>query len=198
MSPTQIKPKLLRLIEKEASYGKDGHIILKANSLVEQNIIKALYKASMAGCKIDLIIRGICCLRPGIEGVSENITVHSIIGKYLEHPRIYWFKHAKVRAYISSADLMPRNLDRRIELMVPIEAEELESRLHKILQTQIADNTHRYILLPNRDYIRITPNGEEEIDSQEIFEKYVTKISKLQNKKSSKQLSKLTKKMLKD
>jgi len=190
--------KLLRLIEKEASYGEDGHIILKANSLVEQNVIKALYRASIAGCKVDLIIRGICSLRPGMDGVSENITVHSIIGKYLEHPRIYWFKHAKVRAYISSADLMSRNLNRRIELMIPIEEDELESRLHKILQTQLADNTHRYILLPNRDYIRVTPNGEEEMNSQEIFEKYVIKISKLQNKKSSKQISKLTKKMLKD
>ncbi len=114
MSPTQIKPKLLRLIEKESSYSKEGHIILKANSLVDQDIIKELYKASQAGCRVDLIIRGICCLKPGIEGVSENITVHSIIGKYLEHPRIYYFKHAKTTCYIASADLMPRNLVRHV------------------------------------------------------------------------------------
>jgi len=199
MSPTQIKPKLLRLIEKEASYGKDGHMILKANSLVDQTIIKALYKASMTGCKIDLIIRGICCLRPAIKGISENITVHSIIGKYLEHPRIYWFKNAKVKAFISSADLMPRNLDRRIELMVPIEDKELEARLYRILFTQLKDNTHRYILLANRTYHHIKPkDGEEAINSQEIFERYVTKISKMQNKKSSKHINKLTRKILKE
>ena len=199
MSPTQIKPKLLRLIEKEASFGKDGHIILKANSLVDQAIIKALYKASMAGCKIDLIIRGICCLRPQVEGISENITVSSIVGKYLEHPRIYWFKNAKTNAYISSADLMPRNLDRRIELMIPIEDRELSNRLLQILNTQLADNTHKYELQYNREYIHIKPqDGQEAVNSQEIFEKYVSKIAKLTNKNSSKHISKLAKKLLKE
>ena len=199
MSPTQIKPKLLRMIEKEASYGKDGHIILKVNSLVDQTIIKALYKASMAGCKIDLIIRGICCLRVGIKGISENITVSSIVGKYLEHPRIYWFKHTKVNAYISSADLMPRNLDRRIELMVPIENKELSNRLHQILVTQISDNTHRYILKENGEYKKIEPKkGEELVNSQEIFEKYVSKLSKLTKRSSPKHISKLAKKLLKE
>jgi polyphosphate kinase len=198
MSPMQIKPKLLKLIEKEASFGKDGHIILKANALVDTAVIKALYKASMAGCKVDLIIRGICCLRPGIENLSENITVSSIVGKYLEHPRIYWFKNAKVNAYISSADLMPRNLDRRIELMTPIENEKLASRLHQILATQLNDNTHRYCLQSDRSYKRLKAGKDEEIiNSQEKFEKYVTKLSKL-SKKSSKHLNKLAKKMLKE
>ena len=199
MSPTQIKPKLLRLIEKEASFGKDGHIILKANSLVDQTIIKALYKASQAGCKIELIIRGICCLRPGIEGVSENITVSSIVGKYLEHARIYYFKHAKVNIFISSADLMPRNLDRRIELMIPIEDSNIANRLLRILNTQLSDNIHRYILLPNREYKRVKPkDGEDIINSQEIFEKYVSKLSKLTKKSTPKNISKLAKKLLKD
>ncbi len=199
MSPTQIKPKLLRLIEKEASYGKDGYMILKANALVDQAIIKALYKASMAGCKIDLIIRGICCLKPGIKGVSENIHVHSIVGKYLEHPRIYWFKNAKVNAYISSADLMPRNLDRRIELMTPIESEKLAGRLEQILRLQLADNTHRYILQSSGEYKRVEPKeGEELINSQEQMELYVTKVSKLAAKSSSKHISKLAKKLLKE
>ena len=199
MSPTQIKPKLLRMIEKEASYGKDGHIILKANSLVDQTIIKALYKASMAGCRVDLIIRGICCLRAGVKGVSENITVSSIVGKYLEHPRIYWFKHTKVNSYISSADLMPRNLDRRIELMVPIENRELSNRLHQILTTQLSDNTHRYILKDSGEYQKVEPKkGEDLINSQEIFEKYVSKLSKLTKRSSPKHISKLAKKLLKE
>jgi polyphosphate kinase len=199
MSPTQIKPKLLRLIEKEATYGADGYMILKANALVDQAIIKALYKASMAGCKIDLIIRGICCLKPGIKGVSETITVNSIIGKYLEHPRLYWFKNAKVNAYISSADLMPRNLDRRIELMTPIESPKLAGRIEQILKLQLADNSHRYVLESSGEYSKITPKeGEDIIDSQEQMEIYVTKVSKRVTKTSSKHISKLAKKLLKE
>jgi len=199
MSPTQIKPKLLKEIEKEAAFGKEGHIILKANSLVDQTIIKALYKASMAGCKIDLIIRGICCLRPGVKGASENIMVHSIVGKYLEHPRIYWFKHAKITSYIASADLMPRNLDRRIELMIPIESKNLSSRIEQILKLQIADNTHKYILENDYKYTRVAPKeGEESINSQELLEKHIIKLSKISSKPKSKHISKLAKKMLKD
>ncbi len=197
MSPTQIKPKLLKLIEHEASYKEDGHIILKANSLVDKDIIDALYRASMAGCKIELIIRGICCLRPQVEGISDNIEVSSIVGKYLEHPRIYWFKHDKIQSYIASADLMPRNLDRRIELMIPVEDRNLSKRLHQILKTQLADNTHRYILQFDRSYIKVMPKeGEELIDSQEQFEKWTTKIAKLYDK-GDKSISKLAKKMLK-
>ena len=200
MSPTQIKPKLLRLIEKESEHGKSGHIILKANALVDQDIIKALYKASMRGCKIDLIIRGICCLRCDIKGVSDNIQVHSIVGKYLEHPRLYWFKHNKVKSFMSSADLMPRNLDRRIELMAPIEKEEFSKRIEEILKLQLADNTHRYVLTKGYEYKRVEPKeGERVINSQEILEKYVSKLGKLiSNNKGSKEISKLTKKILKD
>jgi len=198
MSPTQIKPKLLRLIEKESEYKSSGHIILKANALVDQDIIKALYKASIKGCKIDLIIRGICCLRCDIEGVSDNIRVHSIVGKYLEHPRIYWFKHNKVKAYISSADLMPRNLDRRIELMVPIESNKLSSKIEQILKVQLADNTHRYILTNGYEYKRVTPrDGEDIINSQELLEKYVIKAGKLSASRKAKHIRKLAKKMLK-
>jgi polyphosphate kinase len=198
MSPTQIKPKLLRLIEKESENGENGHMILKANALVDQDIIRALYKASMKGCKIDLIIRGICCLRCDIEGVSDNIRVHSIIGKYLEHPRIYWFKHNKVKAFISSADLMPRNLDRRIELMVPIESSKLSERIEQILKLQLADNTHRYILTKGYEYERVRPKeGEEPINSQELLEQYVIKASKAATTKKAKHITKLAKKMLK-
>ncbi len=197
MSPTQIKPKLLRLIEKEASYGKEGRIILKANSLVDQSVIKALYKASMAGCKVDLIIRGICCLRPGVEKISENITVSSIVGKYLEHARIYYFKHAKIQTYISSADLMPRNLDRRIELMIPIEDKSISDRLYQILTMQLADNLHRYILQSDGEYIKAAAE-KEAVNSQELFEKYVSKLSRASKKSAKKNIAKLARKMLKE
>ena len=120
MSPTQIKPKILSLINNEARKAKEGHIIAKVNSLVDEDVIKALYKASQAGVKIELIVRGICCLRPKIEGVSENIKVISIVGKYLEHPRAFYFKNDTNQVYISSADWMPRNLVRRIELLTAI------------------------------------------------------------------------------
>jgi polyphosphate kinase len=198
MSPTQIKPKLLKMIERESLFGREGRIILKANSLVDQTIIRALYKASIAGVKIDLIIRGICCLKPKIKSVSENIRVHSIVGKYLEHPRIYWFKNDKVKAYISSADLMPRNLDRRIELMIPIEDEKLKDKLYQILKIQILDNTHRYELQNNGEYLKITPKGGEKIiNAQEAYEKYVSQIAKLSQKSSSKHI-KLARKVLKE
>ena len=186
MSPTQIKPKLIKLIEREAAHGEEGHIILKANSLAHPEVIRALYKASQAGCRVDLIIRGICCLRPGVEGVSETITVSSIIGKYLEHPRIFWFKHDEPGCYISSADLMPRNLDRRIELMTPILEKPLAERIEQILTLQLADNRLRWLLQPDGDYRRVVPEeGEREVDSQELLEKYVNKLQERSRKRSS-------------
>ncbi|WP_456457044.1 RNA degradosome polyphosphate kinase [Nitratifractor sp.] len=186
MSPTQIKPRLLRLIEKEASHGEEGHIILKANSLAHPEIIRALYRASQAGCRVDLIIRGICCLRPGVEGVSERITVSSIIGKYLEHPRIFWFKHDDPGCYISSADLMPRNLDRRIELMTPIVEKPLAERIEQILTLQLADNRLRWVLDAEGNYHRVLPaEGEKTVDSQELLEKYVGKLYDRSRKRRS-------------
>ncbi len=199
MSPTQIKPKLLKLIEKESGYGSKGHIILKANSLVDPVIIKALYKASQSGVKVELIIRGICSLRPGIDGVSEHITVSSIIGKYLEHPRIYWFAHSEA-VYISSADLMTRNLNRRIELMTPIKNKELKERIYNILTLQLADNQLRWLLQSDGKYIKVTPkDGEKLINSQELLEKSVSKMhDKIKKKKSSNYVKKLADKLLKE
>ncbi len=186
MSPTQIKPKLLWLIEKEAAHGKEGHIILKANSLAHPEVIRALYRASQAGCRVDLIVRGICCLRPGVEGVSENISVSSIIGKYLEHPRIFWFKHDDPGCYISSADLMPRNLDRRIELMTPILEKGLAERIEQILTLQLADNVLRWVLDSEGNYHRVeAAEGEKEVDSQELLEKYVNKLYSRSRKRRS-------------
>ncbi|ADV47291.1 RNA degradosome polyphosphate kinase [Nitratifractor salsuginis] len=203
MSPNQIKPKLLKLIEKEAEYGSEGHMILKANSLAHPEIIRALYKASQKGCRIELIIRGICCLRPGVEGVSENITVSSIIGKYLEHPRIYWFKHDEVGCYISSADLMPRNLDRRIELMTPIIEPALAERIEQILTLQLADNQLRWVLRSDGDYVEVHPKeGERPVNSQELLEKYVNKLyertRKHNNSKGNNYVKRLAEKLLKE
>ncbi len=199
ISPTQIKPKLIKLIEKEKEYGEDGHIILKANSLVDPTIIRTLYGASQAGVKIELIIRGICSLRPGVEGVSDNITVSSIIGKYLEHPRIYWFGHSDP-VYISSADLMTRNLDRRVELMTPIYEHELKERITNILTLQLADNELRWQLGSDGNYTMVSSkNGEKNINSQELLERSVTKMhDKIKKKKSGNYVKKLADKLLKE
>ncbi len=199
MSPTQIKQKLLYMIENERAKKEAGRIIAKMNSLVDSDVIRALYKASMAGVKIDLIVRGICCLRAGVEGVSENIKVHSIIGKYLEHARIFYFKHAEPNIYISSADWMPRNLERRIELMTPIYNKTLAHKLYEILQLQLHDTDLRWILLEDTSYKKIEPQkGQKPLNSQEFLENYINKLYKSIKKDSISKKSILTKPELKD
>jgi len=197
ISPSQIKPKLLKLIEKEGKHGKNGYIILKANSLVDNDIIKALYRASSNGCKIDLIIRGICCLKPKIKGVSENITVSSIIGKYLEHPRIYFFKNDKVQCYISSADLMPRNLVRRVELMTPILEKNLTEKIEQILMLQLADNQLKWELQADGNYIKVPLLGKS-INNHNILEAYTNKIHDKTKKTTPDYVSRLANRILKD
>ncbi|MCF6244535.1 MAG: RNA degradosome polyphosphate kinase [Sulfurovum sp.] len=197
MSPKQIKPKLLKLIEKERKHGNKGHIILKANSLVDTDIIKSLYLASQEGCKVDLIIRGICCLKPGVKGISDNIRVSSIIGKYLEHARIYYFKNDKVKCYIASADLMPRNLLRRIELMTPIIEEKLSQKIEQILMLQLADNILRWELQEDGNYTKVLPLGKE-VNNHAILEKYVSKIHDKTKKETPDYVSRLANKILKD
>jgi polyphosphate kinase len=183
MSPFQIKDTLLSMIKKEMKEGSKGRIIAKMNSLVDKDIIKALYRASREGVKIDLIIRGICCLKPGIEGVSENIKVISIIGKYLEHSRIFYFKHAAPTIYISSADWMPRNLEKRFELMVPMYDEAISAKLLDYLHLQLKDNFLAWELEPDGTYKeRYTGHGEEIIDSQLILENHINKIYKKNTK----------------
>ncbi len=186
MSPFQIKETLLTLIKNEAKEGGKGHIIAKMNSLVDKDIIKALYRASQAGVKIELIIRGICCLKPGIKKVSENIRVTSIVGKYLEHARVFYFKHADHRVQISSADWMPRNLEKRFELMIPIYDKAIEQKLIDYLNLQLADNTLAWELDSHENYTPITPKrGEDLINSQEILERYINKIYKKNTKTAS-------------
>jgi len=197
ISPSQIKPKLLKLIEKEGKQGRNGHIILKANSLVDTDIIKALYKASQENCKVDLLIRGICCLKPGIKGISENITVSSIIGKYLEHPRIYFFKSDKVKCYIASADLMPRNLVRRIELMTPILETNLTQKIEQILMLQLADNQLRWILKEDGNYVKVPLLGKT-VNNHKVLESYTNKIHDKTKKETPDYVSRLANRILKD
>lgn len=196
IAPTGIKPKLLEMINQEANHGDQGLIILKANSLVDPDIIQALYKASMKGCKVELIIRGICTLKPGVEGISENISVYSIIGKYLEHPRIYYFKHSESECYISSADLMPRNLIRRIEILTPIDEPTLRQKIKQILTLQLQDNKLRWRLKSTGEYKPIKTE-EKEVNNHEILEEYVTKVYEKAQKETPEYVSRLARKVLK-
>ncbi len=183
MSPFQIKDTLLAMIKKEMKEGKKGHIIAKMNSLVDKDIIKALYRASREGVKIELIIRGICCLNPGIKDVSENIRVVSLVGKYLEHSRIFYFKHASPYLYISSADWMPRNLEKRFELMVPMYDEAIATKLLDSLYLQLKDTALSWEMSSDGSYRELYPaEGEEPLDSQAFLENYINKIYKKNTK----------------
>lgn len=194
IAPLQIKQKLLALIDAESKAGADGRIILKANSVVDVDIIRALYKASCAGVKIDLIVRGICCLRPKVPGVSENIRVISIIGKYLEHARIYYFKNANPQIYFASADLMPRNLERRIEIMTPAINEQIAEKLFGILKLQLEDDTQASELQADGSYTHL--QGTKNINSQRTFEDIANSEARLDKENS--RIKKLAQRMLKE
>ncbi|MFN5840556.1 MAG: polyphosphate kinase 1 [Acidimicrobiaceae bacterium] len=171
ISPTTIRPGIADLIANEAALGAEGHIVLKMNSLVDAALIDSLYAASQAGTRVDLIVRGICCLRPGVPGLSENIHVRSIVGRYLEHSRIYYFKHGAAGApvyYIGSADLMPRNLDRRVEALVPVEDPLLQARLHEILDVNLEDDSLAWALGPDTTWSRVL--GTDQFDTHRRFE----------------------------
>ena len=185
MAPSQIKPKLLSLIHNETRQGTKGHIIAKINSLVDEDVIRALYKASQAGVKIELIVRGICCLKPGIKGVSENIRVISILGKYLEHARAFYFKNDASQVYISSADWMPRNLVRRIELLTAIKDEAAQKKIIQILKLQCSDNVLSHELKNDGTYIKLKAEGQKAINNHKLLEDYVNKIAKATKKETS-------------
>lgn len=163
----QILERIRREIDLHEKYG-NGHLIFKMNSLVDYQCIRELYRASRVGVKVDLLIRGICCLRPGIYGLSENIRVTSIVGRFLEHSRLYYFRNdGKEEIFIGSADLMPRNLDNRVEILFPVSAEYIPIVREVILGTQLKDNVKARLLLPNGKTERIYPQPEEEeLDSQ--------------------------------
>ncbi|MBQ9444009.1 MAG: RNA degradosome polyphosphate kinase [Lachnospiraceae bacterium] len=175
LAPLWLKDRFLYLIRRETEHaenGREARIIAKINSLCDPDIIEALYKASNAGVKIELIIRGICCLRTGIPGVSENITVRSIVGTYLEHARIFYFlNEGKEEFYCASSDWMPRNLERRVEILFPIETPALTEDLRHILQIQLSDNTKARLMTDDGNYIRITPGRSGRIGAQKTFMK---------------------------
>ncbi|WP_028291989.1 polyphosphate kinase 1 [Oceanobacter kriegii] len=173
-APFTLHKNLIAMVDRERAHaeaGKPALIRMKANGLTEPKLIKALYKASQAGVKVELIIRGMCCLRPGIAGVSENIEVRSIIGRFLEHTRVYYFLNdGKDEVYAGSADLMERNLLNRVETAFPIESNKLKERVKSELQAYMDDNSQAWILQSDGSYIRRQPaDGEDVIRAQNIL-----------------------------
>jgi len=170
-APLWMKDYFIARIRREADNaraGKPARIIAKINSLVDEPIIKALYTASNAGVKIDLIVRGICCLRAGIPGMSENITVRSITGRFLEHSRIFYFyNEGHEDIYLASADWMPRNLNRRVELLFPIEDPDCRARVKEVLDVELADTVRASFLSADGTYHKLDLRGKEKIDSQQ-------------------------------
>ncbi len=173
VAPYNLRDKMMKLIQKEkanAELGKKAKIIIKLNSIVDRDIIEALYSASQAGVKIELIVRGICCLKPGMPGISENISVVSIVGRFLEHSRIFYFYNdGSEDIFLSSADLMERNLDRRIEVMFPIDDINLKQEVKEILKTTLGDTEKTNRLLPDGTYKRINSKGKKRVKSQDQF-----------------------------
>ena len=170
-APLWMKDYFISRIMREADNakaGKPARIIAKINSLVDESVIKALYTASNAGVKIDLIVRGICCLRAGIPGMSENITVRSITGRFLEHSRIFYFYNEGYEdMYLASADWMPRNLNRRVELLFPVEDPDCRARVKEVLDVELADTVRAHFLSPDGTYHKVDLRGKEKIDSQQ-------------------------------
>jgi len=173
VAPLWLKDTFLNLIHRERDHalvGKSAHIIAKMNALCDPDIIEALYEASAAGVKIELIIRGICCLRVGIEGVSENISVRSIVGNFLEHSRIFYFDNGgQSEIYMGSADWMPRNLERRVEILFPVEDKRLKEKVLHILETQLRDNMKAHVLRPDNTYAKVDRRGRQRCNSQDTF-----------------------------
>ena len=171
VAPVGLRSGIVRLIRREADRPGGGRIIIKVNSLVDTDVVDALYDASQAGVDIDLIVRGPCSLRPGVAGLSERIRVRSLVGRFLEHSRILRFgpDGADAQYFIGSADLMPRNLDRRVEAMVPVDDPELQAQLGEILATALQDDVLAWELHADGTWVKVpTRNG---INAQRVFQK---------------------------
>ena len=176
VAPRDLRGQLIDLIEHETTFGPEGHITAKLNSLGDPELVEALYQASNAGVQIDLAIRGICCLRPGVVGFSENIRVRSILGRYLEHSRIVRFGHGDEGGplfLIGSADWMPRNLDRRIEVLVPVNHPKHQAWLDQVFSFDFADDIVRWEMDADGSWQRRGPESFPDGDSQERFYHWV-------------------------
>ena len=174
VAPLNLRERFFDLVRRETANkktGKEARIILKANSLTDEDLIDALYEASNAGVEIDLIIRGICSLRPGVPGLSENIRVRSIVGRFLEHSRVFYFKNAGAdEVYFGSADWMQRNLDRRVEVVIPILDEEIRDYMRdRFLDVYLRDNVNARVLRPDGTYKKVAQGNSERVDSQAEF-----------------------------
>lgn len=192
VAPLWLKKRFLKLIEREtenAKRGKTAHIIAKINSICDSTIIEALYAASAAGVKIELIVRGICCLKVGIPCVSENIHVRSIVGNFLEHARIFYFyNEGQEEIYLGSADWMPRNLERRVEILFPVEDERLKKKVIHILKVQLEDNVKAHILQSDGTYQKPDKRGKQLLNAQEVFCTEVADISETEEASSGKRV----------
>jgi polyphosphate kinase len=177
VAPINLRQRFQQLIEREIEHHQrhgGGHMVLKMNALVDPEIIRLLYRASIAGVKVDLLVRGVCCLRPGVPGVSENIRVISIVGRFLEHSRIYYFRNngnGEEQIYVGSADLMPRNLNRRVEILFPIEeARVIRFLRDEVLEVYLSDNVKAREMRPDGTYVRLpVAKGEPRISSQDVL-----------------------------
>ena len=174
VAPLWLRNTFMTLINREISHakaGKEAIIVAKMNSLCDKEIIEKLYEASNAGVKVHLIIRGICCLRTGIAGVSENIQVSSIVGTFLEHARIFYFYNSGSEdIFMGSADWMPRNLDRRVEIMFPVEDEVLKAKVKHILDVQLSDTLKAYMMTDDGNYVKVKPQrGKKPVGAQDTF-----------------------------
>ena len=173
VAPLWLRGRFLRMIRREtenARKGRPAHIMAKMNSLCDKEVITALYEASYAGVKIELVIRGICCLKAGVAGLSENISVRSIVGNFLEHSRIFYFYNdGSPEVYMGSADWMPRNLDRRVEITFPVEDPELKKQVVHILEVELEDNVKAHMLQPDGTYEKEDKRGKVLVNSQEQF-----------------------------
>lgn len=173
LAPLWLRDRFLSLIAREKENAEKGHpakIIAKMNSLCDPGIIDALYDASAAGVEIQLIVRGICCLRAGVPGLSENIHVRSIVGTFLEHSRIFYFENnGSPEYFMGSADWMPRNLDKRVEILFPVEDVALQKEIKHILDIQLADTKKAHILMPNGTYEKVDQRGKTPLNSQSYF-----------------------------
>ncbi|MDE6418996.1 MAG: RNA degradosome polyphosphate kinase [Lachnospiraceae bacterium] len=182
LAPLWLKQRFLYLIRRETEHARNGnkaHIIAKVNSLCDRDVIEALYEASAAGVTIEMIVRGICCLKVGIPGVSEHIHVRSIVGNFLEHARIFYFENdGNPEIYMGSADWMPRNLERRVEILFPIEDEELKAQAFHILQAQLKDNVKAHICQSDGSYVKTDRRGREAYSCQDAFCKEAKEAAK--------------------